>query len=74
MREGTRPDMVFRGSRRRLRQIRVRDNWSVEMWWLAIWVVLVFCLLGRLTMSTGDRDPSTGGPLGQPTISADDRR
>lgn len=45
MLEGTRPPIVFRGSRRRLRQIRLRDNWSAEMSWLAIWIVIILCLI-----------------------------
>ena len=38
--QGTRPPMVFRGSRRRLRHIRMRGNWSVEMTWLLVGVMV----------------------------------
>ena len=71
----SRPAMVFRGSRRRLRRIRVRDNWSREMVWLGIWIVIVLCLVGRLVVSTnGDRTAGGVWHRWQPSVSADDRR
>jgi len=42
---GGRPAKAYRGSRRRLRRIRLRDNGSWELWALAAWLtflVLVF--------------------------------
>jgi hypothetical protein len=48
MGEGIRPPLVVRGSRRRLRQIRLRGNWSTAMWWLVIWLVGTLWLVGRL--------------------------
>jgi len=40
-----RPAKVYRGSRARLRRIRIRHNWSGEMWFLLgclILMLLVF--------------------------------
>jgi hypothetical protein len=34
--------MTDRGSRRRLRRIRMRDHWSIEMWILIVIVILEF--------------------------------
>jgi hypothetical protein len=53
--ESTRPPIVFRGSRRRLRQIRFRGNWSAEMSWLAIWIVVVLCLILPWLVRSADR-------------------
>jgi hypothetical protein len=38
---GLRPGKVYRGSRRRVRLIRLRDNWSLELWLLAAWVAFL---------------------------------
>lgn len=38
---GTRPGKWFRGSRRRLERITLRDNWTVEMWLLVAWVAFL---------------------------------
>ena len=46
--ESTRPPMVFRGSPRRLRHIRMRSNWSVEMTWLLVGVMVGAWLAMRL--------------------------
>ena len=46
--QSTRPPLVFRGSRRRLRHIRMRANWSVEMTWLLVGVMLGAWLALRL--------------------------
>ena len=42
---GNRPGLTFRGSRRRLRRIRFRDNWSREMWFLVIVITLTLLLV-----------------------------
>lgn len=39
---GTGRGMTDRGSRRRLRRIRMRDHWSIEMWILIVIVILEF--------------------------------
>jgi hypothetical protein len=39
---GPRPGRVYRGSRKRVRRIRFRDNWAVELWILV--AVLLFVL------------------------------
>ena len=46
--QSTRPPMAFRGSRRRLRQIRMRGSWSVEMTWLLVGVMVGAWLAMRL--------------------------
>jgi hypothetical protein len=33
-----RPAKVYRGSRQRLKRLRIRDHWSVTMWALVIWL------------------------------------
>jgi len=38
-----RPGLAFRGSRARLRRVRVRGNWSVEMWMFVM--ALLFAVL-----------------------------
>ena len=47
----TRPPMVFRGSRRRLRRLRVRNHWSVEMTWLLVGVMMGVWLAVRLVQN-----------------------
>jgi hypothetical protein len=42
---GNRPALMFRGSRRRLRQIRFRNSWSREMWFLVIVMTLALLFL-----------------------------
>jgi len=42
---GHRPGLTFRGSRRRLTQLRFRDNWSREMWFLVIVMGLTLLFL-----------------------------
>ena len=37
--------LTFRGSRRRLRRIRFRENWTRDMWLLLGFVVLAVLLL-----------------------------
>jgi hypothetical protein len=32
------PSKVYRGSRRRLKQLRLRGNWPIEMWLLIGWI------------------------------------
>jgi hypothetical protein len=39
---GPRPGKVYRGSRKRVRRIRFRDNWPVELWILV--AVILFML------------------------------
>jgi hypothetical protein len=42
----TRPPKVYRGSRRRLRELKLRGNGSAELWLLAGWVAfLIFVVL-----------------------------
>jgi hypothetical protein len=40
-----RSTLTFRGSRRRLRRIRFRENWTRDMWLLLVFVVLTVLLL-----------------------------
>ena len=40
-----RSTLTFRGSRRRLRRIRFRDNWTKEMWLLVAFVLALLLLL-----------------------------
>jgi hypothetical protein len=43
---GMRPAKIYRGSRRRLRQIRFRGNGSAELWLFVGWVAfLLFVVL-----------------------------
>jgi len=43
---GPRPGKVYRGSRKRLRRIRLRDNWSVELWiFLAVMLFTLFVVV-----------------------------
>jgi hypothetical protein len=44
-RNRNRPGLTFRGSRRRLRQLRFRDNWSREMWFLVVVMGLALLVL-----------------------------
>ena len=39
--DGLRPGRWYRGSRQRLRRIRLRDNWSLELWLLIAWVAFL---------------------------------
>jgi hypothetical protein len=44
-----RPVLTFNGSRARLRRIRFRGNWPLEMWLLVVTVlVALFVLIPRL--------------------------
>ena len=56
--ESTRPPIVFRGSRRRLRQIRFRGNWFAEMSWLTFWIMIVLCLMIPWLIRRSDRAAS----------------
>jgi hypothetical protein len=38
---GPRPGKVYRGSRKRVRRIRFRDNWAVELWLLVAVILFV---------------------------------
>ena len=38
----------FRGSRRRVRSIRIRNHWSREMWIVLAWAVALLALVGFL--------------------------
>jgi hypothetical protein len=40
-RSGSRPGKSYRGSRRRLRQIKVRGSGSAELWVLVAWVAFL---------------------------------
>jgi hypothetical protein len=39
------PPKVYRGSRRRLKRLRARDNWSTEMWVLLIWLAFLLSVV-----------------------------
>ena len=39
--DGQRPPMVYRGSRRRLKRLRWRGNFSFEMWLVLAWVLFL---------------------------------
>jgi hypothetical protein len=41
----TRPGKVFRGSRRRVRRIRARHNWSIELVIFIVWMVFVLTVV-----------------------------
>jgi hypothetical protein len=60
MYHGTRRAMVYRGSRARLRRIRLRGNGSPQLLWFVVMViVLALLLIARLTRS---RDGSETRP------------
>jgi hypothetical protein len=40
-----RPPKTFRGSRQRLRRIRLRGNGSLELWLLILWVAFVLLVV-----------------------------
>ena len=40
-RKGSRSAKVYRGSRRRLQQLRLRGNASLELWLLVFWVLFL---------------------------------
>jgi hypothetical protein len=42
---GSKPGKRHRGSSRRLRQIRLRANWSVEFWLLIAWVAFLLLVV-----------------------------
>jgi hypothetical protein len=44
-RDGLRPAKVDRGSRRRLKQIKLRGNGSAELWLLIGWVVFLLVVV-----------------------------
>ena len=43
-----RPPKIYRGSRRRVKRVRVRDHWSPEMWFIVIWLVFLL-IVGLVT-------------------------
>jgi hypothetical protein len=43
--DGSRPSKTYRGSRRRLRDIRLRGNGSVELWLLVAWVAFLLFIV-----------------------------
>jgi hypothetical protein len=43
----------YRGSRPRLRRIRLRGNWSVEFWLLAAWVAFLLLVVVPWMMEHG---------------------
>jgi hypothetical protein len=50
---GSRPPKVYRGSIRRLRKIRLRDSWSMEMLLLVAWVLfLLFVVIPWMARQT----------------------
>jgi len=42
---GTRPPKTYRGSRRRIRQLKMRDHWSLGLWLLVAWVVFLILVV-----------------------------
>jgi len=42
---GARPGRVYRGSRRRVRRIRFRGNWSLEIVLFVIWLLFALFVL-----------------------------
>ena len=48
-----RPPIRFRGSRRRVRQLRMRDHWSVEMSWLLAGILIGVWLAVRVVRNDG---------------------
>ena len=53
MERGTRPPKVFRGSKRRVRRIRMRGNTPRGLFWLAIAsVAAFFAAVARLLVGT----------------------
>jgi hypothetical protein len=42
---GARPGRFYRGSRRRLRRIRFRGNWSLEIVFFVIWLLFALFVL-----------------------------
>jgi hypothetical protein len=42
---GVRPARIYRGSRRRLRQIRVRGNGSAGLWMFVAWVAFLLLVV-----------------------------
>ena len=56
MRRGSRPPKLFRGSRRRVRRIRMRGNGSPAFWWFVIWtaVALLVIVPKLLTIPSDD--------------------
>jgi len=40
-----RPPKKYRGSRRRLRRIKLRGNGSLELWLLVLWVAFVLLVV-----------------------------
>ncbi len=67
--KNARPPMVFRGSRRRIRQIRMRDHWSVELSWLLAGILLGVWLAVRLVRNEGAQNSL----LHRPELSAVER-
>ena len=45
MRRSTYPAKVFRGSRRRVRAIRVRGNGSPALWCFLLWIAVVLLVI-----------------------------
>jgi hypothetical protein len=45
MRNRRGPDRVFRGSKRRVRKLRMRGNASAELGWVILWILLIAALL-----------------------------
>jgi hypothetical protein len=44
-RDGGRPPKVYRGSRRRLKQLKLQGNASLELWLLVGWVVFLLLVV-----------------------------
>jgi hypothetical protein len=43
--DAARTGRLYRGSQKRLRRIRLRGNWSVELWLLLAWVAFLLLVV-----------------------------
>ena len=56
---------MFRGSRRRLRRIRFRDNWSREMWIVIVVIVLTLLFVVPKLIRHQRSESSLGEAVGK---------
>jgi hypothetical protein len=42
---GSRQPLIYRASKQRIRRIRMRPNWSGEMWLLVAWMLLLLFVI-----------------------------
>jgi len=50
---GGRPPRTYRGSRRRLRRIKLRDNGSWELWALVAWLTVLMLVVASWALRQG---------------------